>query len=78
MDNNNNSGLFREKSLQRVSSPEKLDDYIKVVSPGVWLVLVAVIILLLGVLAWASVGNVPVTDASGAVEMVHPIKFLLN
>ena len=74
MDNN----LFREKSLQRVSSPEKLDDYIKVVSPGVWLVLIAVIILLLGVLAWASVGNVPVTDASGTVEMVHPIKFLLN
>ena len=74
MDNN----LFREKSLQRVSSPEKLDDYIKVVSPGVWLVLIAVIILLLGVLAWASVGNVPVTDASGTVEMVHPIRFLLN
>ncbi len=76
--NNNNSGLFREKSLQRVSSPEKLDDYIKVVSPGVWLVLIAIIILLLGVLAWASVGSVPAADASGTVEMVHPIKFLLN
>lgn len=75
---NANNGLFREKSLQRVSSPEKLDDYIKVVTPGVWLVLTAVIILLAGVLVWASVGNVPVTDASGAVQMVHPISFLLN
>ena len=75
---NANNGLFREKSLQRVSSPEKLDDYIKVVTPGVWLVLTAVIILLAGVLVWASVGNVPVTDASGVVQMVHPISFLLN
>ena len=72
------SGLYREKSLERVSSPEKLDDYIKVVSPGLWFVIGAIIILLLGLLAWASVGSIPVTDASGAVEMVHPIKFLIN
>ncbi len=70
--------LFREKSIEKVSSPEKLDDYIKVVSPGIWLVLVAVIILLLGVLAWAAVGSLPVEDAAGNIEMVHPITFLLN
>ncbi len=74
MDNN----IFREKSIQRVSSPEKLDDYIKVVSPGIWFLLAAIILLLLGVLVWASVGYLPVEDASGAVEMVHPITFLLN
>ncbi|MCR5651357.1 MAG: hypothetical protein K6F86_09285 [Lachnospiraceae bacterium] len=74
MDNN----LFREKSIERVSSPEKLDDYIKVVSPGVWFVLAAIIILVLGFLAWANIGDVPVTDAAGTVQMVHPVKFLLN
>ena len=74
MDNN----LFREKSIERVSSPEKLDDYIKVVSPGVWIALAAIIILLLGILAWANVGTVPMTGADGTVQMVHPIKFLLN
>ncbi len=74
MDNN----IFREKSIQRVSSPEKLDDYIKVVSPGIWFLLAAIILLLLGVLVWASVGYLPVEDASGAVKMVHPITFLLN
>ncbi len=74
MDNN----LFREKSIERVSSPEKLDDYIKVVSPGIWILLAAIIVFLLGVLAWANVGDLPLTDASGTVQMVHPIKFLLN
>ena len=74
MDNN----LFREKSIERVSSPEKLDDYIKVVSPGVWIVLAAIIVLLLGILAWANVGLVPMTGADGTVQMVQPIKFLLN
>lgn len=74
MDNN----LFREKSIERVSSPEKLDDYIKVVSPGIWILLAAIIVLLLGILVWANVGTIPMTDASGAVQMVHPIKFLLN
>ena len=74
MDNN----LFREKSIERVSSPEKLDDYIKVVSPGVWILLAAIIVLLLGILAWANVGDIPMTDPSGTVQMVHPIKFLLN
>ncbi len=74
MDNN----LFREKSIERVSSPEKLDDYIKVVSPGIWILLAAIIVLLLGVLAWANVGTIPMIDASGTVQMVHPIKFLLN
>ena len=74
MDNN----LFREKSIERVSSPEKLDDYIKVVSPGVWIVLSAIIVLLLGILAWVNVGMVPMTGEDGTVQMVQPIKFLLN
>ena len=42
-----NNSIFREKSIERVSSPEKLDDYIKVVSPGIWILLAAIIVLLL-------------------------------
>lgn len=40
------SDLFRKKSIERVSSPEQLNDYVKVSSPGVWAVLAAVLILL--------------------------------
>ena len=49
--------IFREKSLERVSSPEQLDDYIRVITPSIWLVLVAVVILILGVLAWNTLGE---------------------
>ena len=40
--------LFREKSLEAVESPESLNDYMRVTSPGVWLVLAAVIVVLIG------------------------------
>lgn len=45
--------LFRKKSLDRISSPEQLNDYIKVANPGVWLILGSVAILLVGIIIWA-------------------------
>ena len=44
--------LYREKSLERISSPEQLNDYLKVTKASVWIVLVSVIILLAGFLVW--------------------------
>ena len=38
--------IFRKKSLDRLSSPEQLNDYLHVTSPGIWIVLGAVIFLL--------------------------------
>ena len=37
--------IFRKKSLDRISSPEQLNDYIRVANPGIWMILAAVIIL---------------------------------
>ena len=37
-------GLFRQKSLDRVNSPEQLNDYIRVTTPSVWLILFATLI----------------------------------
>ena len=45
-------GLYREKSLERISSPEQLNDYLKVTKPSVWIILVSVILLLAGCLVW--------------------------
>lgn len=50
--------IFREKSLKRISSPESLNDYVKVSNPGVWVLLVATIVLLLGFLAWGVFGKI--------------------
>lgn len=53
--------LFREKSLEAVESPESLNDYLRVTSPGVWLVLAAVIALLIGGVFWGIFGRINTT-----------------
>ena len=61
--------IFRKKSLERISSPEKLDDYLKVSTPSLWIILTAVIVLLAGIFVWAGVGRLETTiDAVAAVE----------
>lgn len=50
--------IFREKSLKKISSPEELNDYVKVANPGVWLLLVSVIALLIGFFAWGAIGQI--------------------
>ena len=51
------SGLFRKKSLEKISSPEKLNDYISVTNPGVWLLLASLVIVLLGAVIWGVFGK---------------------
>ena len=60
--------LFREKSLEAVESPESLNDYLRVTSPGVWLILAAVICLLVGAILWGVFGHIR-TTASVAVQV---------
>ena len=72
------STIFREKSMERVSSPEALNDYIRVTTPSVWLVLAAIVVLLVGMLAWSVFGTVDVTNADGTVTQVHPITYVTN
>ena len=61
--------LFRQKAIDRMSSPDELTDYLKVTSPSVWAVLAAVVVLLAGLIAWACVGTLPTkVDASVVVQ----------
>ena len=41
--------------MDRLSSPEQLNDYLHVTKPSVWIALVAVIIILVCALVWSSV-----------------------
>ena len=59
--------LFRQKSVDRIASPEQLEDYLHVTSPAAWIVLCAVIALLAGLLVWSSVTAVE-SYASGTAE----------
>ena len=46
--------LFRKKSIDRISSPEALHDYMRVTSPRLWMILSAIIVLLAGLIIYAS------------------------
>ncbi|MCR5304222.1 MAG: hypothetical protein K6E33_06625 [Lachnospiraceae bacterium] len=64
--------IFRKKSIDNISNPEQLNDYIRVVTAPVWLFLLAVIILLAGLLVWGYFGEIEVIDAGGSVITMHP------
>ena len=61
------SQLFREKSLERVSSPEQLNDYIRVTNPSVWIALAAVVFLLIGICVWGVFGKLDTVLTVGAI-----------
>ena len=72
------SGLFRQKSMDRVSGPESLNDYIRVTTPSVWLVMIAIVLLLVGVLAWTILGRVTVHNDDGTTAEIAPITYIIN
>ena len=59
--------IFNQQALDRINSPEQLHDYMKVTNPGIWIILAAVILLLGGMFAWASVGKLETTANAMAV-----------
>lgn len=64
---NNNQSLFRAKNMERIESPESMNDYLQVTSPGVWLVLATVIVFLIGVCIWGFFGHI---DSTAKVAVV--------
>ena len=72
------NSIFRQKSLDKVSSPEKLDDYIKVTSPDKWLTVIAFLLLLAGAAVWGIFGEQEIPEPDGTAETSAPISFFLN
>lgn len=50
--------IFREKSMEMISSPDELNEYIKTSNSGVYLVLVAITVFIVGALIWAIFGRI--------------------
>lgn len=73
--------IFRKKSLDRISSPEEIDDYMKVTSPSMWIVLAVIVLLLLAVLFWSITGRIEstvVVDGQTVTERIAPISVLIE
>lgn len=76
--------LFREKSMDKIQSPEQLNTYIKVSNAGVWMVMAAMVIFLAGALIWGFLGRIPVYGTAVAkvdarqVEIYMPYQQMEN
>jgi hypothetical protein len=55
------TSIFRKESLERLSSPEQLDQLIQIVSPRSWLPLTSIGILIGLAFLWSVIGRIPIT-----------------
>ena len=53
-----NETIFRDKALARVASADRLNDYVKLSNPGIWFILIAVVIVLAGGCIFGMVGHI--------------------
>ncbi len=53
--------IFRQKAIQRISSPDQLDKLVNVISPRLWISLSALLLIAAGVVTWSIVAKVPTT-----------------
>ena len=64
----NESSLFRKSSLERISSPEQLNEYIKITDPSLITILIGIFTLLIAGGIWLFSGGIPKTvDLQGVV-----------
>jgi HlyD family secretion protein len=67
------SSLFRRESLERLSSPERLDQLMQVVAPRDWLGLFAIAFLMAVGVGWSIFGKIPLT-VTGRGVLVQPYR----
>lgn len=64
----NESTIFRKSAMSRIASTDDLDNYIKVTNPSAWIVLLAALSLIGGLVVWACTASVPsTTEVTGFV-----------
>lgn len=59
--------LFRKEALDRLSSPEELDQLMQITSPRSWLALLAIILLIIAGIAWGVWGSIAETTSGEGI-----------
>ena len=69
--------LFRQDVMDRLNSPERLDELLKITSPRGWIALLSLALVILTALAWGIYGTISTkVEGSGIFidpEGVHPV-----
>ena len=61
------SVVYTKKSLESITSPEQFSDYLKVVTPGIWMIFTAIIVLMVGIFIWSMTGELENLEGGIAV-----------
>jgi HlyD family secretion protein len=67
--------IFRDESLERLSSPEALDQLMRVISPKSILPLAAIGVITASGVAWSVLGRIPIT-VEGQGILIYPSKII--
>ncbi len=83
IDNNDSNNvvdqeIFTKSSIDKIKGPEELNDYVRVTTPSVWVVLIAIAFFVIGLLGWSIFGTLRVHEADGSTTEVAPITYVIN
>ena len=63
------TSVFDRESKDQVKSPDKLNEYIRVSTPAVWLLAAALAVVLAALIIWGTTGSVPVNTKTTGFGM---------
>ena len=64
--------IFRQQSQDRMSEPDRLDDYIKVTTPAVWMTVAVMLLLIVAGVVWMFVGDMG--EGASMVDMLSQVE----
>ena len=65
--------LYRDISLERLSSPDRLDELMQITTPRGWLILIVLGFIVIGVVVWSIIGELSTTvQSAGVLYLVEP------
>ena len=54
--------LFRKEAVDKITGPEELNAYVKVLNPRIWLILVGIAVAIAGMIVFVASTGFPVWD----------------
>jgi len=78
MDSNPQKNIFRKESLERLSSPEQLDQLMQVVRPRSWIPLATLASLMGLAILWSIFGRIPITTIGTGILVLSPSNKLVG
>ena len=54
--------LFRKEAVEKITNPDELNSYIKVLNPRIWLILAGIIIAIIGLVIFTISTGFPIMD----------------